>query len=127
MSETTNQKMPNRNQRRKAMKFQGFLKQKSKLPLTEWSKLCRETAKHGKEIHAANLDAADKAHYAKLEEKENIKIAKWKTEGYTDKDIEQLREAYSLIMIKDKTTWHTDKKVARKIIKELNLKLRNRS
>ena len=127
MSETTNQQMPNRSQRRKAMKFQGFLKQKGKLSLTEWSKICKETAKHGKEIHTANVDAVDKYVYSKLEAVENIKIAKWKEEGYTDKEIEQLREAYSLIMIKDKTTWHTDKKIARKTIKELSLKLQARS
>ena len=128
MNETSNEtsRIPNRSQRRMAMKHQGFLKQKSKLSLTEWGKLCRETAKHGKEIHAANVEAIDKVIYAKLEAIENVKISQWKEEGYTDKEIKKLREAYSFMMIKDKSTWHTDKKVARNIIKEARLNLQKR-
>ena len=49
MSETTNQTIPNRRQRRAAMKYQGFLKQKSKLPFKQWLELCRETRKKGRE------------------------------------------------------------------------------
>ena len=126
MSETANQRIPNRSQRRTAMKHQGILKMKSKLSLKDWTELCKKTRESGKEIHAANVEAAEKSMYASLEAAEGKHISRWKEEGYTDKEIEKLREAYSLIMIKDKSTWHTDKKVARKTIKELSSTLYNR-
>jgi len=126
MSETTNQTIPNRRQRRAAMKYQGFLKQKSKLPFKQWLELCRETRKKGKEIHEANLEAVDKAIYATYEKIESNKMAEWKEEGYTKEEIEKLREAYASIMIKDKENWHRDKKIARNTIKELRSKLAKR-
>ena len=95
--------IPNRSQRRKAMAHQGFLKQKKNLSLYEWSKLCKEIGDKGKEFHQANVERSEKANF------------------------EQLREAYSLIMIKDKSTWHTDKKQARNIIKKTRLSLQKRS
>tara|TARA_R110001592_G_scaffold242519_1_gene503139 strand:- start:267 stop:656 length:390 start_codon:yes stop_codon:yes gene_type:complete len=129
MNDTTTQTviMPNRSQRRKAMAHQGFLKQKSKLSLTEWSKLCKELRIKGNEIHQVNVERSEKSNFERLEEIESTKISNWREEGYTDKEIEQLREAYSFFMIKDKSTWHADKKVARKTIKELSLKLQERS
>tara|TARA_R110000765_G_scaffold213799_3_gene318811 strand:- start:196 stop:585 length:390 start_codon:yes stop_codon:yes gene_type:complete len=129
MNEASNETtgIPNRRQRRMAMKHQGYLKQKGNLSLKEWSELCKEFRSKGNEIHQANVDAAEKAVYTQLEEIESKKISVWKEEGYTDKEIEKLREAYSLIMIKDKSSWHTDKKVARNIIKEVRLSLQKRS
>ena len=126
MSETAKQTIPNRRQRRAAMKNQGILKMKGKLSFKEWLEICKQTREKGKEIHEANVEAAEKSIYAKLEEVENVKIANWKEEGYTDKEIEKLREAYSLIMVKDKSTWHADKKLARKTIKELTSTLYKR-
>ena len=126
MSETVNQRIPNRSQRRTAMHHQGILKMKSKLSLKDWTEVCKQAREKGKEIHAANVDAVEKSMYASLEAAEVKHITRWKEEGYTDKEIEKLREAYALIMIKDKSTWHTDKKVARKTIKELAFKLHNR-
>jgi len=126
MSETAKQTIPNRRQRRAAMKNQGILKMKGKLSFKEWLEICKQTREKGKEIHEANVEAAEKSIYAKLEQFENVKIANWKEEGYTDKEIEKLREAYSLIMVKDKSTWHADKKLARKTIKELTSTLYKR-
>jgi len=128
MNDTTTQTqfIPNRRQRRMAMAHQGLLKQKSKLSLAEWYKLCSEIKIKGNEIHEANIERDEKSNFARLEEIESVNISNWKEEGYTDKEIEQLREAYSIFMIKDKSTWHKDKKVARKIIKELSSTLYNR-
>ena len=126
MSETANQTIPNRRQRRAAMKHQGLLKMKSKLPFKEWLNICRQTREKGMEIHEANTEAADKAIYAKYEEIENNKISSWKEEGYNKDEIEKLREAYASLMIKDKENWHTDKKKARNTIKELRSKLYKR-
>jgi hypothetical protein len=123
MSETANQTIPNRRQRRAAMKYQGILKMKGKLPFKEWLEICKQTREKGKEIHEANVEAAEKSIYAKLEQVENNKIAYWKEEGYTDKEIDKLRDALALITIKDKSTWHKDKKEARKTFKELREKL----
>jgi len=120
------QTMPNRRQRRAALKHQGYLKQKSKLSFKDWLSICRDFQKRGREIHEANVEAADKAIYAKYEEIENNKIAAWKEEGYTKKEIEELREAHASLMIKDKENWHRDKKKARNTIKSLRSKLYKR-
>ena len=127
MSETTNQNIPNRQQRRRAMKYQGLLKMKSKLPLKEWLEICRQTREKGKEIHQANIEKAERDWLAKLEEIESSKVKQWKTEGYTDKEIGELREVFATMTIRDKSTWHTDKKEARTKLKELRLKLQERS
>jgi hypothetical protein len=128
MSETANQTstMPNRQQRRAAMKHQGILKMKSKLSFKEWLEICKQTREKGQEIHEANVEAADKSIYAKYEQIENNKISEWKEEGYTKKEIEELREAYASIMIRDKENWHRDKKIARKTIKDLRTELYKR-
>ena len=126
MSETANQTIPNRRQRRMAMKHQGILEMKSKLSFKEWLEICKQTREKGKEIHEANIEAAEKSIYAKLEQAENNKISQWKEEGYTDKEIEKLRDALAMITIKDKSTWHKDKKTARKVFKELREKLYKR-
>jgi hypothetical protein len=109
-----------------AMKHQGLLKQKRNLPLSEWRELCREIRIKGNEIHQANVDRIDNATFARLEEIESKKISVWKEEGYNDKEITKLREAYSIMSVKDKSTWHTDKKIARNLIKEARLSLQKR-
>jgi hypothetical protein len=128
MKKTSNEtaRIPNHTQRRLAMKHQGLLKQKRNLSLSDWSKLCREIRSNGQEIHQANVDRNDKCNFAKLEEFESTKISNWRKDGYTNKEIEQLREAYALLAIKNKATWHTDKKVARKIIKDTRSQLQKR-
>jgi|MDSV01.3.fsa_nt_gb hypothetical protein len=118
--------MPNRRQRRAALKHQGYLKQKSKLSFKDWLSICRDFRKRGKEIHEANVEAADKAIYARYEEIENNKISEWKEEGYNKDEIEKLREAYASLMIRDKENWHSDKKKARNTIKELRSELYKR-
>ena len=108
------QNIPNRRERRAAMKYQGMLKAKSKLPFKEWMKMTSETLKAGKEIHAANMDAADKSITQQLEDRE-AKLM----EGYNKEEIEKLREADAILTVKYKETWHQDKKVARKLMREV--------
>jgi hypothetical protein len=124
MTETTT--MPNRRQRRLAMKYQGILKAKSKLSYKDWLKVCRESLEKGKEIHEANRERVEKGLVEKLEELESSKITQWKEEGYTDKEIEELREVFATMMVRDKETWHSDKKIARKKLRELRSKLYQR-
>jgi pyruvate kinase len=113
------QNIPNRRERRAAMKYQGMLKAKSKLPFKEWMKMTSETIKAGKEIHAANVDAIDKKLTQQLEDMDAKNVEKWTEEGYTKKEIEKLREASAILAVRYKETWQEDKKVARKLMKEV--------
>ena len=113
------QNIPNRRERRAAMKYQGMLKAKSKLPFKEWMKMTSETIKAGKEIHAANVDAIDKRLTQQLEDMDAKNVEKWTEEGYTKKEIEKLREASAILAVRYKETWQEDKKVARKLMKEV--------
>ena len=124
MNETS--RIPSRSQRRMAMKHQGLLKQKRNLSLSDWTKLCKEIRAKGNEIQEANTERCENIAFAKLEEIEAKKITEWREEGYTDKEIEQLREAYALTSVKDKTTWKADKKLALNLIKEARLSLQKR-
>jgi len=117
---------PNRRQRRLAMKYQGLLKAKSKLPFHKWMEVTRENIERGKELHAANTDAVEKRIASQLESMEESQIIAWKEVGYNDKEIEMLREANAMLTVKDKESWHTDKKVARKLMKEARESLNKR-
>jgi hypothetical protein len=113
-------KIPTRRERRAAMKFQGVLKMKSKLPFSKWAEFTSESIKNGKQIFAANQDAMEKSIAEQLEAKELVMIEQWKESGYTTEEIEKLREAYANLTVRDLSTWHVDKKVARNLIKEVN-------
>lgn len=117
---------PNRRQRRLAMKYQGILRAKSKLSFKDWMEVTSESLKKGKEIHAANVDAAEKSIAEQLEAIEVKKIEAWKSEGYNESEIEMLREANAILTVRDKETWHTDKKAARKLMKEARESLNSR-
>tara|TARA_S200002703_G_C3768602_1_gene236624 strand:+ start:930 stop:1304 length:375 start_codon:yes stop_codon:yes gene_type:complete len=117
---------PNRRQRRLAMKYQGILRAKSKISFKDWMEVTSESVKKGREIHAANVDAAEKAIAEQLEAAEERKIVAWKEEGYNDKEIEMLREANAILTIRYKDTWHTDKKTARKLTREARESLNKR-
>lgn len=118
--------IPNRRERRAAMRYQGVLKAKSKLPFAKWLELIRETNKQGKEIFETKRDATEQSIADQLEAKELVQIERWKEQGYTQEEIEKLREAWAILTIRDKETWHTDKKIARKILKETSEALYNR-
>jgi len=61
-----------------------------------------------------------------LESMESQKIVAWKEIGYNESEIEMLREANAILSVKDKKTWHTDKKIARKLMKEARESLNKR-
>jgi hypothetical protein len=107
--------IPNRRERRAAMKHAGILKQKSKLSYKKWLEVTRENIRQGKEIHAANVDAMEKSKIAQLEEMESKAISGWKEAGYNSKEIELLREAWALTTVRDKESWQEDKKEAKEI------------
>lgn len=119
--------IPTRRERRAAMKYQGILKMKSKLPFKKWCEFTTNTIKAGKEIFEANRDRIEKSIGEQLEVIETKLISTWREMGYTDSEIEQLREANAILTVRDMDTWHTDKKVARKIIRETHQALLSRS
>lgn len=111
--------IPNRRDRRAAMRYQGILRQKTKFSFSQWLNFTRESIKQGKEIFEANRDAMEKSIGEQLEAKELAVIENWKEQGYNEEEIVRLREAWATLTIKDKETWHKDKKEARKILKEV--------
>lgn len=119
-------RIPTRRERRAAMKSQGLLKMKSKLPLVKWLEITKQSIKQGKEIFEINRDAVEKSIAEQREQKEVKLIEGWKAEGYLSEEIEKLREAYATLTVKFLPTWHTDKKVARTLIKEVNKSKRER-
>lgn len=119
--------MPTRRERRAAMKYQGILKMKSKLPFKKWCEFTTNTQKAGIDIFEANRDAVDKSIAEQLEAIEIKLISTWKDMGYTESEIESLREANAILTVRDHETWSTDKKVARKLIKEAHQALLSRS
>ena len=110
--------IPNRRERRAAMKHAGILKQKRHLPYKEWCSLTKEISQRGNDIHQQNLEERDKKLVEYLEDKESNAIGFWKEDGYNDKEIKMLREAWAIYAVKDKETWHQDKRTARKLMKE---------
>ena len=117
---------PNRRQRRLAMKYQGLLKAKSKLPFHKWMEFTRDNIERGKEIHAANVDSVDKKIASQLEAAEERQIEVWREVGYDESEIKMLREANAILMVKNKETWKADKKEARQIMKDARESLNKR-
>ena len=117
---------PNRRQRRLAMKYQGLLKAKSKLPFHKWMEITKENIERGKELHAANTDAVEKSIAERLESIEERQIIAWREVGYNENEIKLLREANAILMVKNKETWKADKKEARQIMKDARESLNKR-
>jgi hypothetical protein len=117
---------PNRRQRRLAMKYQGLLKAKSKLPFHKWMEITKENIERGKELHAANTDAVEKSIAERLESIEERQIVAWREVGYNENEIKLLREANAILMVRDKDTWQSDKKDARKMMREARESLNKR-
>ena len=117
---------PNRRQRRLAMKYQGILKAKSKLPFHKWMEITKENIERGKELHAANTDAVEKSIAERLESIEERQIVAWQEVGYNENEIKLLREANAILMVRDKDTWQSDKKDARKMMREARESLNKR-
>jgi len=117
---------PNRRQRRLAMKYQGLLKAKSKLPFHKWMEVTRENLQRGKELHAATTDAVEKGIAERLESIEERQIIAWKEVGYNETEIKMLREANAILSVKDKETWKADKKEARQLMKDARESLNKR-
>lgn len=78
------------------MKYQGVLGIIGKLSYAKKAEIRHAQLQKGREIHAANVDAADRAIYATLEAKEIDMMQTWKEVGYNDAEVEMLREAWHI-------------------------------
>jgi hypothetical protein len=120
------QTLPNRFTRRKINKYNGFVNLKRKLLFSAWCKFVLNLQKGGNELHNSNVDRQDKIYHEILEARELVKIEFWKNLGHTEEEIKNLRIAFAITAVKNRDTWQTDKKVARKIFKETAESLRKR-
>ena len=119
------------------MKQQKALKYISKLPLADKLKLQRENQENGRKLHQQHLDANEKRNHQRLERilegytdadgnhVDGLKDT-WKGTGYNSKEMEMLEEAWSLSVIKDKSTYQEDKKKRKSLIKQANASLASR-
>lgn len=116
MSETSTSRMPNRRHRRDVMRYQGILGIINKLSYAKRAEIRQSNLAKGREIHAANVDAADKAKYEVLEDRQIKMIETWKGIGYNDEEIEMLKEAWSITAVGGAT--REDKKEKRELLKK---------
>ena len=108
--------LPRRSTRRRMLKANGFFRSKSQLSFKEWLQLTKQTGEKGAEYSKENANAMDKSIAEQLEAKEIACINTWKEFGYNDKEIEMLRTANAIYVVKDRSSWKEDKKIAREAI-----------
>lgn len=110
-------------------KQQGLTRHIQRLPLADKLKLQRQNQENGRKLHQQHLDMQEKVNHQRLErilegytneDGEKIPGLKddWLAKGYNQKEIDMLEEAWSLSVIKDKTTYQADKKKRRALEKE---------
>lgn len=112
--------MPNHMQRRNMLRQQGVLKVKSEMhPLDKNNIEFRQAQReNGRKIHEANLDRMEQVQAVKMEETMASLKEGWSKQGYNEEEISMLEKAWKLTTYKNKKTWHSDKKEARKLMKQ---------
>ena len=110
--------LPRRSVRRKMLKMNGYFKSKSQLGFNDWLKITSDTLTRGREYEKTNSDIRDKSIADSLEKAELKLIENWKVFGYDQNEIDKLREANALLVVKDLSTWKEDKKLARGLMRE---------
>ena len=81
------------------MRYQGILGIINKLSYEKRAEIRQSNLAKGREIHAANMDAIDKAKYEVLEDRQIKMTETWKGIGYSDEEIEMLKEAWSIAAV----------------------------
>lgn len=112
--------MPKRKDRRSIMKFQGLFKKKNKKTFKEWLSFTQDNIKNGVELFNTNRDAVEKSVNEQLEKKELAMIKFWQDSGYSESEIEKLRESYAMSTVKFDATQREDSKAARTLNKQAN-------
>ena len=110
------------------MRQQGVLKYLSKLSFLGEvrSNFRKQNMENGRKIHQQNLDANDKVNHAMLEEKLASMKETWTSIGYNKSEIDKLEEAWSLSVIKDKSSRKKDKQTIKKLQREVQESFQSR-
>jgi hypothetical protein len=121
--------MPNHSQRRNMLRQQKVLKIKSEMhPLDKNSIEFREAQReNGRKIHESNLDRIEQQHSIKMEETLTSLKGGWTEQGYDESEVTLLEKAWRLTTFKNKKTWHSDKKEARKLMKQADVSRKQRN
>lgn len=109
--------LPRRKDRRSIMKYQGLFKNKK--TFKEWISFTQDNIKNGAEIFSTNKDAIEKSVNEQLEKMELSMMSFWKDAGYSESEIEKLRESYAMSAVKFDATRREDSKTARSLLKEV--------
>lgn len=125
MSKTTSN---SRRNRRAQMKAAGMLKVKNSYsyfsgPRQAWYKKTREDGQAAQEANEKRvMDSIEEQLQAKL----NSVKETWSEIGYNESEIEMLSEAFTLLAVKNDSTLRSDKKEARKLMKDAKSSLMSR-
>lgn len=117
-----------RKQRRAQMRSAGMLKVKNIYsPLSgqrqAWYKKTRED---GQQAHEAHLKKVNDQIEEQLQTRLNNLKETWKSSGYNDQEIKMLEDAFMLTSIKYKDTLRSDRKEARRLMKQARESFQNR-
>jgi hypothetical protein len=118
----------NRSQRRRMLKQQGVLKYLSNMNFLGdvRSNFRKQNMENGRKLHQQNLDANDKVNHSMLEAKLEAMKTTWNSMGYNKSEIDKLEEAWSLTVIKDKSTIREDKQKMKKLQREVQESFQSR-
>lgn len=126
--QTQNPVFLNRRQRRQMLRDRGILKIISKMSFLgkSRSEIREQNIENGRKSHEARLDEIERKTAENLEAKlESLKTS-WSEMGYNAEEVAKLEEAWSLTVIKDKSTYREDVKKSRQLMKEAQASRKNR-
>lgn len=112
--------IPTHKERRSALNYQGAFKVKRNMGFRKRLEFMCASVKSGIKVFKEKQDFFEKSIAEQLEAKELAMIATWKASDYSEGEIKKLREAWSILTVKDLSTWHADKKLARTLMKEVS-------
>lgn len=116
----------NRKYRRMAKKRSGLTYHAQQPGLTEFMQKVSRNLENGRQIQNEHRDQIDSNNYQALEERMQNTREILSGLGYTQSQIEQLEEAYTMLTVRDKDNWQEEKKQARQIIKQVEADKNNR-
>ena len=111
-----------RKERRKALRELGITKHKNQLNFLNPKRveLRKKNRESGEKRHRDKLDSVDDLKYERLEHKQAEYEKKLKADGFNDKEIEMLVEAFILDNVKDKESYQKDKNKSKALKRKAN-------
>lgn len=112
----------NRQQRRRAYKSMGILKNKSSRSYNDPVRkaISKQLSQEGKTKHLRMVEENERKWREEVENKNAEYKKQLEKNGWNAKEIEMLSEAWALRIIKDKDNYRADKKEIKRLIKEAN-------